>query len=428
MKTQAWIALLLLGASGQAVAQSTANRPPSFGAAPRVNPGAPTRQIDIRAQVDFGYDSNIFGVGRRFTGAAGRDLDDFSVTPSLQLNILQPVGRQSAYLSGQIGYDFYRRNDQLNQERINLQAGYNLALPAQCSGNLNSGYQRSRTNAGDIFALSLDPSFARNNTQTVRSVGARVDCSRAIGFSPGAGYTHTEVRNSVPLFELNDLDSDVWDASIGFARPSLGRVSLYGSYAKTRFLQRNRFGFPAFGNEPLDGVTSYTAGARFERNIGTRASASLAAGYSWVKPRTFFANDFTGSNYSASLALRPSERLTVDLLASRSIDVQNTVFATFAVTDVYALNGTYRLTRQLGFNFGTSYQSRDFRGNARTAGGAIFIDQDDFTRAYGGLNYDLNRRLRLTGLVSQTRRNSNVNAFDYNNTTVNIGISYALSR
>ena len=428
LKRQACTALLLLGAAGAAEAQTTASRPPSFGAAPRANPGAATRQIDIRATVDVGYDTNVFGVGRGFVGAVGRELDEFSVTPSLQLNILQPVGRHSAYINGQIGYDFFARNDQLNRERINLQAGYNLALPLRCDGNLNSSYLRARVNAGDIFALNPDPAFGRNNTFVVRSVGGRVNCNRAIGFSPSVGYTRSEIRNSIPLFQLNDLDSDTYDASIGYARPSLGRVSIYGSYARTGFLRRNRFGFPAFPGDALDGVEVYTAGGRFEREIGSRISGAIAAGYSWVNPRNVFADPFTGSNYSVSLALRPSDRLTVDLLASRAIDVQNTIFATFAVTDVYALNGTYRVTRPLALNFGSSYQQRDFRGNARTPDGALFINSDSFIRAYGGFSYDLNRQLRLTGLVSQSRRNSNVNAFDFRNTSVNLGISYALSR
>ncbi|HEV2569880.1 outer membrane beta-barrel protein [Sphingomonas sp.] len=441
MTKSRWLVLLLTGAANAALAQTTATRPQTFGAAPRVNAGAPSRQIDIRASVEASYDSNVFGVG---SGGLlnRRSRDDFSLTPSLLLNVTLPFGRNSAFIRGQIGYDFYVKNSQLNRERISLDGGANLAVAGSCVVSPSAGYARLRSNAGDIFVADADGFRARNNVQESTSFGAQAQCGSATGISPSIGYRHISVRNSSAFLEGLDSDQDVIDGSIGYQRPSLGRIALYGSYAKAEYLGRDVNGNvrrlpiadfpinPAFDPDALDGVTNYSAGIRFERNIGSRIFGAVAVGYSWVNPKSANARKFRGNNYSLNLGLRPTDRLSIDLLASRSADVSNTVFATYSVTEVYSLNGTYRFNPRLSLNFGSSYQTRDYRTNFDFGQGQVFtfLDEDKFTRGYVGVAYDLNRRLRLTGLFSQQGRKANNSLFNYTNSTVTVGASYRLGR
>jgi hypothetical protein len=433
LKNGFMLGLLLAGFAGSAVAQSTATRPPSFGAAPRINPGNVSRQIGIRAGVEASYDSNVFGVSDAAIGTGSiqnRSKDDFSLSPTLQLDILLPFGRQSAFLRGTIGYDFYQKNSELNRERILLDAGANLNLISSCSAVVSGSYARSRSNAGDVFAVSPVPIATRNNTEERKSVGVQSQCGGGIGLTPTFGYQHTETRNSTPLFRFNDSNQDAFDASIGYQRPSLGRLAVYGSYSKGEYLNRNILGVPdsLAPGAPRDGVTSYSAGVRFERNIGSRVSGAIAAGYSWVDPKALGSRKFRGSSYSLNVNLRPTDRLSVDLLASRSADLSNSIFASYAVTEIYSLNGTYRLNPKIAVNFGSSVQNRDFREASPVIDQSAFVREDEFYRAYVGFAYDLNRRLRLNGLVSQQRRKSDSALFNYNNTTVSLGASFALGR
>jgi hypothetical protein len=287
---------------------------------------------------------------------------------------------------------------------------------------------------------------ARNNVEERTSIGAQVQCGSTIGLTPALGYRHSTTRNSSPFFEPNDSNQDVIDGSIGYARPSLGRVALFGSYARGEYLGRDVNGNlrtlfptagdpsfrpnPAFMSNALDGVTSYSAGVRFERNIGSRIFGAVSLGYSWVDPEAVTSRRFRGNNYSVNLGLRPTDRLSVDLIASRSADLSNTVFATYSVTEVYSLNGTYRMQPRLSFNFGSSHQTRDYQTRVRVdpLNQFTFIDSDKFTRAYVGAVYDLNRRLRLTGLFSQQGRKSSDSRFNYTNSTVTVGASYRLGR
>ena len=433
MKNRTWLGLLLLGSAEIAFAQTTSNRPPSFGAAPRINrDAAPARRIGIRTSVDASYDSNAFGVGDAAIQQgllAGRSKDDFQITPSLLLDILVPFGRQSVFLRGQAGYDFYVKNPRLDRERIALDGGVNMHVVGSCSTTASGSFLRQRSNAGDVFAISAVPVVDRTNTEQRTSFGGDVSCGGPIGLTPSLSYRHTTTRNSSVFFKQNDSNQDSFDGSIGYQRPSLGRIAIYGSYAEGEYVNRNIRGLPAtLPGIPLDGVTSYSVGGRFERDIGSRISGSVSVGYSWVNPKAIFAQKFRGSTYALNLNLHPTDRFSVDVTASRATELANTVFASFAVTEVYALNGTYRLNRKMRVNFGSAYQARDYHQNAQAVDGATTINGDKFIRGYGGMVYDLNDRLRLNGLVSQQRRKSNNAFFNYNNTTVSLGASLALGR
>lgn len=424
-----WLGLLLIGTADIALAQTTSSRPPSFGAQPRTS-GAVSRNIGIRAAVDVAYESNAFGLSDALIRQGrldNRSKDDISVNPSLQLDIALPFGRQSAYLRGVIGYDFYLNNPGLERERIQLDGGVNLQVGSGCSGGVNASYGRFRANPGDVFVVQGGPRIRSINTQESRSFGARAQCGGAIGLTPSIGYQHSENRNASDFFAANDSNSDSFDASLGYSRPSLGRISIYGTYTTAEYPNRNIFSIPGnIPGAPKDGVESYSAGARFERSIGTRISGAIAAGYTWVNPKNVFSSKFRGSSYSANINIRPYDSMTVDLIASRSAEVSNTVFASYSLSEVYALNGTYRLNRKVSANFGSSYQIRDYRGQVSSVDGVELLSQDKFIRGYVGLAYDLNRRIRLNGLFSQTRRKADNPLFNFNNTTVSLGASLSL--
>ena len=430
MNKNGWAALLLIGCAEAAIAQTTASRPPVVGSAGRA--AEPTRHITIRAAMDASYDSNVFGLSDPLIkrgGLGDRSKDDFSLSPSLSTDLFLPFGRQSVYARGTVAYDLYANNSRLNRLNVSLGMGGNVQVTNSCTAGTDLNYTRSRSNAGDVFAV-LDGALVRlGNTVEFRSVGVRGQCAGAIGISPSVGYTHSETRNSSPFYAFNDSNQDTVDASIGYQRPSLGRVSIYGNYSKGEYPNRNVLGLPAtIPGIPTDGVTSYSAGARFERSIGTRLSGSASFGFSWVDPKNIFSQKFRGTTYSLQVNIIPTNRMSLDLIASRSAQLSNTVFASYSVTNLYALNGTYKVNDRLSANFGVSQQKRNYRQSASTVDQAAFPTEDKFTRAYSGFAYNLNRRIRLNGLVSQQRRQADNPLFRYNNTTATLGVSLSLGR
>lgn len=429
MDKKAWLVLLLIGSGEAAIAQTASTRPPSFGSAGRAR--EPTRHIGIRAAVDGSYDSNVFGLSDlsiEQRGLKGRSKDDFSLSPALNLDIFLPFGRKSVFASGSIGYDFYARNSQLNRERINMNLGGNLQVMSSCSTGVSLNYSRARSDAGDVF-VENEGLISRGNTRELRSIGGHARCGGSIGISPAVSYNHAETRNTNDLFKLNDSNQDSVEGSLGYQRPSLGRISIYGSYSTGEYLNRNVLGLPdVFPGIPRDGVKSYSAGARFERSIGSRISGSASFGYSWVNPKAVFSQKFRGATYALNLNVIPTTRLSIDLDASRSTNLSNTVLATFSVTELYAFNSTYKLNDRLNLNFGTSLRKQNFHQTAATIDNTTTLKNDKFTRYYGGFVYSLNRRIRLNGLVSFQRRSADNPLFRYNNTTASLGASLALGR
>lgn len=430
LNKNAWVALLLIGCGEAAIAQTTASRPPTIGSAGR--PSEQERHISIRAAVDASYDSNTFGLSDLLVerGALrGRSKDDFSFTPSLSIDAFLPFGRKSVYARGSIGYDFFARNTQLNRENINLGLGGNIQVTNSCSAGADANYTRSRSNAGDVFAVSDVPLVRDVNTVEYRSYGVQAQCAGLIGISPSVGYRHSETRNNTSLFGFNDSNQDTFDASIGYQRPTLGRLSIYGNYSKGEYPNRNVLGLPnTIPGIPQDGVTSYSAGMRFERSIGSRISGAASFGYSWVDPKAIFSQKFRGTTYSLSVNIIPTNRMSLDVITSRSAQLSNSVFASYSVTDIRAINGTYKINDRLSANFGVSQQRRNYRETAAVVDQSAFISKDKFTRAYGGFAYNLNRRIRLNGLVSQQRRQTDNPLFRYNNTTATLGASLSLGR
>lgn len=430
MNRHAWAALLLIGCGEAAIAQTTASRPPTIGSGGRTT--APERHVTIRAATDLSYDSNIFGLSDQLIergSLRGRSKDDFSLTPSLSVDLFMPFGRKSVYARGSVGYDLFASNSQLNRLNINLGLGGNIQVTNACSVGASANYTRARSNAGDVFAVTDIPLVRRTNTTEFRSYGVQGQCAGAVGISPSFGYQHAEIRNHTGVFEFNNSNQDTFDASIGYQRPTLGRLSIYGNYSKGEYPNRNVLGLPdVIPGIPHDGVTSYSAGARFERNIGSRVSGSASLGYSWVDPKAIFSQKFRGASYSLTLNVIPTNRLSLDVIASRSAQVSNSVFASYSLTDIYSLNGTYRVNNRLSANFGVSQQQRNFRQNAAAVDQSTFVTKDKFTRAYGGFAYNLNRRIRLNGLVSQQRRQTDNPLFRYTNTTATLGMSLSLGR
>lgn len=402
LKIARGIGLVLLGTSSLASAQ--------------INQGADVHRVVIRPTIQLLYDSNVFRANDLIVVPPGRSRDDLRATPSLDLDISIPVGRQLLFLSGEVGYDFYVNNTQLNNARINLSGGADLRVLRTCSTKITGSYARRQSNFADIFATVVLP-----NTEERKGVDVQASCGGAIGFAPSIGYGHEEVSNSSPFFKTFDYRTDRFNGSLAYQRPSFGALAIYGNYARTAYPNRQFVTFPSF-QTVTDGVQSYSAGVRFSRNIGSRINGSISIGYSWVDPKLFTVNKFRGASYELDLNLRPSERMQLEVLASRSAEVSNLANVSYSITDLYGLNGTYQLNRKARLTYGASYQTRDYRGSQQ-AGPFLPIKNDTLTQGSVGLAYDLGRRITLTSNFTQEKRTADNPFFNYISSRVMLGAS-----
>src|SRR5437588_164966 len=75
-----------------------------------------TRPLGVQAVISEIYDSNVARSSYLLASARGVTQSDWITEPGVTLNLNKTFGRQSAFLRGSVGYDFYARNTRLNSE------------------------------------------------------------------------------------------------------------------------------------------------------------------------------------------------------------------------------------------------------------------------------------------------------------------------
>lgn len=397
MKISYCIGFALLGCASAAFAQS-----------------APERRVNLSVSNRLTYDTNAlraFDRGDEDDDGSG----DFILSPAVNMDIQLPVGRQSVFLSGSLGYDFYMSNSRLNRENIGLAGGVNLAAGTRCTGLLSVDYTR-----GQMDDLTFIDGFDPDNVIESRGYNARVNCGEGQGLTYGGGYRHMDSENSSIRRAISDYRSDTFDVSLGYSRPALGTISLYGAYTNTTYPNRIFIG-PSGLLE--DGVEVYSAGIRGQRQIGAMLSGTVSAGFTKVKPKLPGVSDFTGPSYSANLTFTPGTRMQFSLTAARSVDQSNLLNISYAITDSIALDAEYAMSDSFSLVGGVGYVKRRLE-QSPVEDDLFTANNDKNWRVSGGFRYAANRPWSLNGDISYLKRESDNNLFDYGSTRASLMVAY----
>jgi hypothetical protein len=392
------IGLALLGVAEAASAQS----------------GNAERRVNVSLGTRLVYDTNALRAAGTTTGGTPRSGEDFIISPTATVDILLPVSRQSVYLSGSIGYDFYADNSQLDQESISLAGGANLAVGRGCTGNVGVDYTRGQNDLVN-FIDGFDPT---NVNQTV-GYQARINCGEGLGLASGIGYRHIESTNSSGPREQSDYNSDTIDVSIGYSRPTLGTLSLYGSYTDTTYPKRLFGGLTGLE----DGVEVFGIGLRAERRIGALLGGGISVGLTKVRPKLPGVPGFTGPSYSVDLTITPGDRLRFNLLLARSVDQSNLLDISYSITDSLRLDAEYALSQSLSLTAGGAYVDRRLRQSPAVISPITASDEQNY-RFFAGFRYAVRAPWTLSGEVSYNKRSSDNALFGYDSTRAMISIAY----
>jgi hypothetical protein len=387
----------------------------SMPAAASARDAAPTRQINLNASTQIEYDSNVFGIGQNANTTFVKSKDDVRITPSLNFDILLPLSRQALYLNGTVGYDFYRTNHSLNRERIDVTGGGRLNL-SKCSSDINATYSRMRS---DRYALTSVDQIT--NGETHKAAGISANCGGPIGITVGGNYRHEEVTNSLQVLRQLNYRSDMVGGNIGYTRPTFGTLSIYGNFNDVTYPNRQYI----IGGVDIvdDGTKIYSAGLSFERNIGSRITGSVSAGYTWVTPKIPISPKFHGASYSLNLNVRPIDALSLDLIASRDASASNLQDVSYSITELYSLNGNYALSQALSVQFGASYRKQNQKGSPLV--NPILQGDYDYLSGNLGMQYRW-RKLTFNAGVTRSHRGSELLFQRYNDTRVGAGVALRL--
>ncbi len=370
-------------------------------AAPQAGAG---RQFDVTVQGMAAYDDNAPRTSAAEAAKRKLSLEDYTYTPSLGLDMRLPVGgREAVFFNGQAAYVYHDKNSILDSERINLLGGVDARLSI-CQTRLAGSYDRSLTDLQDLVLAST----ITDKLETER-VGLDVNCGRRTGLGATFSVSQNWGNHSALLESVQDYRSHSYQAGLTYARPVLGVFTLFGNYQKSEFPHR-----PMIGGE-MDGYENTSGGVTFDRRLGARIEGSVTVAYSevtqLVQNPLFPSKDFSGATYSATLRYRATPRLSTDLLFERAIQPSNRIGSNYDLSTHYRLNGAYDLSKRLKLNIG--YERKDLKSSAVGLSAVNTLTNSKTNVVFGGVRYDLNRRISLSLDLAQEQRKTNSPIFDY---------------
>lgn len=333
---RAGIALLATFLAGQARAQGGAD-------------ARDERQLDIGFDVSGYYDSDVLRGDVIKNSRPDAKNEDYIVTPRMTADIVAPIGRQSAFLNGQIGYMFHRNNGFLDRESINADGGFRLRVIKGCVSTVSGHYTQQQSELYDIID-GLDPT----NVEKIGGVSADVTCQTPSGLFSSLSAGRNRAKNSAAIRQVNEYVSENVMASIGYSRPQLGTISVYSTAARSRYPLRRAF-LPGL---PADGANVYSTGIGYERQIGTRLSGKANLGYTRVNPKLPGTPDFKGASWDVDLTYDSRNKIRATLAFSRSVEQSNLLGDTYGINTAVRLNGEYAINERFRWTGGVAYVRR----------------------------------------------------------------------
>lgn len=389
--------------------------------------GAILGRFRIEATLNTLYDGNIQRVGDGLPQRPGREKADVRFSPAVTVSTNLPFGRQALFATGTLGRDFYAQNTILNRNQVNANAGINWALGTRCTGVTDIAFSSRQ----QLFSESAvnDP-----NLRETLSYGASARCQAGVGIGFGGSVRRIETRNDSITRQDFDVDTTIISPEISYSLPTLGRISIGGSFNQSKYPRRS-FLTPD-GTIQGDGVEIWSGRVGYARGLGSRLSISAGLSYLRVRPEptAVLFQEFpldplaplppltltereenSNLGFDFGLSYNRGARLSATLSASRSATASVNVGAQYQLQQNYALDIDYKLTRGIAMTGGASVRQNDYRNSFIDVGAGEPLRRlrDRISRVYVGANYNPVTLYSVGVELSYQDRNSNPSIYSF---------------
>lgn len=354
------------------------------------------------------YDSNF--ARSSSAAAASRRIaeEDYTLTPTLTARVVQPIGQQTIFLNGSVGYSFHQKNDQLDRARGDVQGGYVTRL-GPCGLYATGGLAAAQSDLALVDAPSV------NNLLKTSTLVAGAQCGQR-GLSGGFSVQQTESKNSAAIQKRGDSDTQVLSGQFGYRNATLGTVSLVYVYSSTEYPNI------IMPSRPVgDGFFTQTVGLSVERKFGSKLKTRASAGRTMVK-REFAPpgadQKFSSSNYSLGVDYLLGSRLNLSLSADRAVVPAGRAGKLYDIRTAGRFSGTYKLGSRFVLGFGHSIEDVD--SNTDTSLPFDVITSSRTNSSFASIRYQQGQRASLSLDVRYDERNANLKEFNYSGTRVGV--------
>lgn len=389
-----WTGLARGGVAGASAAAALA----SCGTANAQVPGLDERRVEFTVQGSAVYDSNVARGNDTVVEARRLKKGEFTYNPSARVDVALPLGQQSVFLNGDVGYEFRQYNSELENRRISLTGGGQRRV-GPCMASVTGGYS---SNQSDLSDLSLG---VTRNTQDGYSVSGGLSCMPLAGLGASVGVQYSETANSADLGVVNSTAKGV-NAGLNYSNRLLGTLSLVATYSTSSYSDpgvEEQFVPPRF--------ETYGVSLNLIRPIGTRLTGSATVGYTRLRSKGRDAGGFDGLTGSGSLNYRINPRMTAALSYRRGVSSSLLQGADYSFNESLSLSANYRLGARLSTSFGGSVTRSRQRGEI--APSIVAVSRDDSKSLFAGFSVPIGRQSNISFNGSYETRNAKPTLFNY---------------
>lgn len=400
-------------AAGPALAQGTPGAPAATAVGGVGTPARSSAVFTLTAR----YDSNVPRLNDESVNLQRYEREDIRISPGVQLNVARNLGRHQVGLNAFLGYDFYMRNTELSRERLSVEPFAYLDLPV-CDLSVSALAARAQSDLGELVYVGLDPTIGTDNTETRKRINGKLICGNNYGLRPTLEVERASGDNSNPLRQIADYRMTRIQPGVGYSSPALGEISVYAVKQDTDLPNQ-----PLPNGDP-SGYTLRGFGVQYSRNIGTRLNFNGSISHVEVTPYDRNFPGRSGLNGSVALTLLASDRLQFTAFANRNFTSTLTSTSTYELAQGYGLTANYAANDRLRLRVGGQYSPRRFFYAVTPAG--PFIGEQTQYDIFAGASYNLNRRMRLNLDGGYSRRDADLDIFDYQSFHAAVGVSVSL--
>lgn len=344
--------------------------------------------------------------------ARGLSRSDERLTVGVDLALNRDLGRNTLRVDANVGYDFYRRNTQLNRERIGVGAAAGINV-GPCLADLSARLDRRQSDLESITYLDLPGADSVQNTETTRSYRAEGRCGYVYGLRPSLGYEHRRGSNSEPIRDLSNYRSNRVFGGLAYDHPVIGKAKL--TYERETVDFPKRSGSPL---APLSGYRNDEVRLQLSREMGSVLMASAMVAYSSLKPDNPGTAGFKGVTWRLAATVTPGLRLQINASTERSINPALGGEALYSRQRVDQVRATYAVSGRVSLNGGFSLSRRTYAGAQANFG--PLLQEDSFRRIFAGVSMRAGQRLELGLEAGQEKRNGTGTAYDFSSSYVGL--------
>jgi hypothetical protein len=355
------------------------------------------------------FDSNVARSSAQFAAARGLKPADGEFNTDGTVLLSRLVGRETVFLSGDVGYNEYVRNSVLDRSREHILGGA-IGSIARCSGELTGGFNRQETDLADLALVSTSLAAERQVKNVTESslVSLNATCGRGIGFAPTFSISRSTNEDTNSLYRFLDSNFLSGSAGIAYQSPVLGVLSLVGQYSKGEY-PNNVF----IGRSGLEGLEFRTVGggATYTRLVGSRLEGTATLSYTDLESDSPYSHGFKGLTYAVNFSYRINPLLSMVGDVGRATTPSTRINSSYSVAETYILKFNYQLGARSTISAGVSRVHQDFGGEIIPL--AVDLTEQTSDTAFGSVYFRLGRHLTLGATLQGQRRAANYPGLSY---------------